>query len=73
VFANRATIESRERTIVELVRQAEPASPASPLDWYWPVEGSIRSGFGERFGRMHYGIDIAAPDGTSPTRLLVRG
>jgi len=65
VFGDPATIESRERAMVELIRRAEPASPASPLDWCWPVKGTLRSGFGERFGRMHYGIDIASPEGAT--------
>jgi murein DD-endopeptidase MepM/ murein hydrolase activator NlpD len=30
----------------------------------WPVSGSMTSGFGWRWGRMHEGIDIAAPTGT---------
>ena len=30
----------------------------------WPVSGPVVSGFGPRWGRMHEGIDIAAPTGT---------
>jgi murein DD-endopeptidase MepM/ murein hydrolase activator NlpD len=30
----------------------------------WPVDGVVTSGFGMRWGRMHEGIDIAAPIGT---------
>lgn len=30
----------------------------------WPVSGTITSPFGPRWGRMHSGIDIAAPTGT---------
>lgn len=30
----------------------------------WPVSGRVSSGFGMRGGRMHKGIDIAAPVGT---------
>jgi murein DD-endopeptidase MepM/ murein hydrolase activator NlpD len=30
----------------------------------WPVNGVVTSGFGWRWGRMHEGIDIAAPAGT---------
>jgi murein DD-endopeptidase MepM/ murein hydrolase activator NlpD len=30
----------------------------------WPVSGSLSSGFGQRWGRLHAGVDIAAPEGT---------
>jgi murein DD-endopeptidase MepM/ murein hydrolase activator NlpD len=30
----------------------------------WPADGVISSGFGWRWGRLHAGIDIAAPTGT---------
>ncbi|MEM6753062.1 MAG: peptidoglycan DD-metalloendopeptidase family protein [Cyanobacteria bacterium P01_C01_bin.38] len=30
----------------------------------WPAKGVFTSGFGPRWGRMHKGIDIAAPTGT---------
>lgn len=32
--------------------------------YMWPTKGVITSGFGRRWGRMHKGIDIAAPTGT---------
>lgn len=38
----------------------------------WPVEGRITSGYGQRWGRMHYGLDIAAPIGT-PVRAALAG
>lgn len=37
----------------------------SAFDGYtWPAEGVLTSGYGRRWGRMHRGIDIAAPFGT---------
>lgn len=30
----------------------------------WPAKGVLTSGYGQRWGRMHRGIDIAAPVGT---------
>ncbi len=30
----------------------------------WPLKGRLTSGFGRRWGRLHAGIDIAAPRGT---------
>ena len=38
----------------------------------WPVNGIVTSGFGWRWGRMHEGIDIAAPSGT-PIRAAAAG
>lgn len=32
--------------------------------YIWPAKGVLTSGFGRRWGRMHQGIDIAAPVGT---------
>ena len=38
----------------------------SAFDGYiWPTQGILTSGYGWRWGRMHRGIDIAAPIGTS--------
>jgi murein DD-endopeptidase MepM/ murein hydrolase activator NlpD len=45
---------------------ATPASsPSGPsaAGFVWPVSGPVTSGFGWRWGRMHEGIDIAAPTG----------
>ncbi len=35
-----------------------------PTGMVWPAEGTLTSGFGWRWGRVHQGIDIAAPTGT---------
>ena len=45
-----------------------PALPAGPIeagsgDMIWPVNGTLTSPFGQRWGRLHAGIDIAAPGG----------
>ncbi|WP_038027802.1 peptidoglycan DD-metalloendopeptidase family protein [Picosynechococcus sp. NKBG15041c] len=32
--------------------------------YIWPAQGTLTSGYGPRWGRMHRGIDIAAPTGT---------
>lgn len=37
---------------------------ASSSGFIWPTSGTLTSGFGWRWGRMHEGIDIAAPTGT---------
>jgi murein DD-endopeptidase MepM/ murein hydrolase activator NlpD len=36
----------------------------SASGFIWPVSGTVVSGFGMRWGRMHEGIDITAPTGT---------
>jgi murein DD-endopeptidase MepM/ murein hydrolase activator NlpD len=45
---------------------------ASSSGFIWPVNGVVTSGFGWRWGRMHEGIDIAAPSGT-PIRAAAAG
>jgi murein DD-endopeptidase MepM/ murein hydrolase activator NlpD len=37
----------------------------SSSGFIWPVSGVVTSGFGWRWGRMHQGIDISAPAGTT--------
>jgi murein DD-endopeptidase MepM/ murein hydrolase activator NlpD len=39
-------------------------STPSSAGLIWPVSGPITSPFGERWGRMHEGIDIGVPSGT---------
>jgi murein DD-endopeptidase MepM/ murein hydrolase activator NlpD len=51
------------------VTAAASALPTPPLvtgsgGFIWPVRGAIVSPFGMRWGRLHSGIDIAAPAGT---------
>ncbi len=41
-----------------------PSGAPSAAGFVWPVSGPVTSGFGERWGRMHEGIDIAVPEGT---------
>ena len=51
--------------------------PAGPIQgassgFIWPVNGTVSSPFGWRWGRMHEGIDIAVPAGT-PIRAAKAG
>ena len=43
---------------------AGPMSAPSAAGLIWPLSGTVTSGFGYRWGRMHEGIDIAVPEGT---------
>ncbi len=41
-----------------------PDRPQEFNGYIWPARGVLTSGYGPRWGRMHRGIDIAAPTGT---------
>ena len=41
-----------------------PGNTGKFSGYIWPAKGLLTSGFGWRWGRMHKGIDIAAPVGT---------
>jgi len=41
-----------------------PASTPSSNSMIWPIDGTLTSPFGPRWGRTHEGLDIAAPAGT---------
>ena len=43
---------------------ATPATAPSSTGFIWPVQGTLVSPYGQRWGRLHSGIDIAAPAGT---------
>ncbi|AFZ31695.1 Peptidase M23 [Gloeocapsa sp. PCC 7428] len=42
----------------------KPGSSAPFTGYIWPAKGVLSSGYGWRWGRMHRGIDVAAPVGT---------
>jgi murein DD-endopeptidase MepM/ murein hydrolase activator NlpD len=51
--------------------------PGTPIrqgsgQFIWPVNGPVVSGFGQRWGRLHAGVDIAVPAGT-PIRAAAAG
>ncbi len=57
--------------------EAPGTLPAGPVrggsgDMIWPVNGPVVSPFGQRWGRLHAGIDIAVPSGT-PIRAVKSG
>lgn len=49
---------------IQGVPYAEPSDiTPSAAGFTWPTSGQVSSGFGPRWGRMHQGIDVAAPTG----------
>ena len=69
-------LDRHEQVIASTKLQGVPVNPPNPASSsiptstanssviIWPTEGTISSGFGWRWGRVHQGIDIAAPVGT---------
>lgn len=47
-----------------LASQEETPTTTAPPLYTWPAQGELTSRYGWRWGRMHKGIDIAAPIGT---------
>jgi murein DD-endopeptidase MepM/ murein hydrolase activator NlpD len=72
------TVDASESLKALRGRQVSPALPplggvdtylpnpsSTPFKGYiWPAKGVLTSGYGWRWGRMHKGIDVAAPIGT---------
>jgi murein DD-endopeptidase MepM/ murein hydrolase activator NlpD len=72
-------LEAMQAASAAVAAQIAAAQPAESADsgssggggspsasgFVWPVNGVVTSGFGWRWGRMHEGIDIAAPAGTA--------
>ena len=76
-------VEGLEKKIqAQLAAAAAEASGTAPLpagpiqggsgSMIWPISGTVTSPFGERWGRLHAGLDIAAPGGT-PIRAAQAG
>lgn len=74
IEAETRNLEERSAALANRIREAQglPAAPSgtvavgapSSAGLTWPVQGTITSGFGPRWGRMHEGLDIAGASGT---------
>jgi murein DD-endopeptidase MepM/ murein hydrolase activator NlpD len=64
---SREELDAMEREQAEItgrLRGAPGPIRRGSGNFIWPVNGTFTSGFGMRWGRLHAGIDIAAPSGT---------
>jgi murein DD-endopeptidase MepM/ murein hydrolase activator NlpD len=62
-------LESLEAEQARVAGALQGAPPPGPIkqgsgQLIWPINGTFTSPFGMRWGRLHAGIDIAAPEGT---------
>ena len=66
-----------DKEVREALREMRNGSDGGPIrrgsgDMIWPINGQFTSPFGMRWGRLHAGIDLAAPTGR-PIRAAVSG
>jgi len=65
-------LEAEQAKVVAALQASAPgggSAPAGPVrqgsgQLNWPLNASISSGFGYRWGRLHAGIDMPVPEGT---------
>jgi murein DD-endopeptidase MepM/ murein hydrolase activator NlpD len=63
-------LAAQSATLAAAIRDAQAGARStgtgqpSAAGFIWPVNGTVVSGFGMRWGRMHEGIDISAASGT---------
>ena len=57
-----STSDSSPTTSGDSSTTSRPAPSGGGL--IWPCAGTVTSGFGQRWGRLHAGLDISAPTGT---------
>ena len=65
-----AALEKEQAAVLARLQSAQSGSgSAGPIRqgsgaMIWPVDGPVVSPFGQRWGRLHAGVDIAVPSGT---------
>jgi murein DD-endopeptidase MepM/ murein hydrolase activator NlpD len=70
-LAEEQGLEAESAALTAKIQAAQAARASSgdttpsPSGLIWPVSGPVTSPFGERWGRMHEGIDIGVPEGTA--------
>lgn len=70
-LAEMEALQAVSSTLAAKIQAAQAAAAGtgggspSAAGLVWPVLGPVTSSFGARWGRMHEGIDIAAPSGTA--------
>jgi murein DD-endopeptidase MepM/ murein hydrolase activator NlpD len=62
-------LEKEQAAVLARLQSAQGGAPAGPIrqgsgSMIWPVNGPVVSPFGQRWGRLHAGVDIAVPAGT---------
>jgi peptidoglycan DL-endopeptidase CwlO len=62
-------LEKEQAAVLARLQSAQGSAPAGPIrqgsgSMIWPVNGPVVSPFGQRWGRLHAGVDIAVPSGT---------
>ena len=57
-------VVSPDMPILPAADEYLPEAPNYFDGYMWPTEGTVTSGYGWRWGRMHRGVDVAGPVGT---------
>ena len=57
-------VVSPDMPILPSASEYLPDAPDYFNGYVWPAQGTVTSGFGWRWGRMHSGVDVAGPMGT---------
>ena len=64
-----AALEREQARVTATLQSSQGTAFAGPIRQgsgalIWPINGTVTSPFGQRWGRLHAGLDIAGPEGT---------